>query len=189
MTHKIAISIDIGSHGAWAAFVNDKLSYGILPYKSDEPDMRALYDLLLESIPEIKEYNEPDLDDELRIHVVFEDLHSVFGSSAKSNFSFGVNNGLVIATIQILEFPYTKIAPKKWQKQMWEGIRPIEIPTGKKDKNGNPKYKIDTKATSLIAAKRLFPNESFLATERSKVPNNNIVDAILMAEYCRRNFL
>lgn len=183
MNYKIAIGIDIGSNGAWAAFVNDKLSYGLLPYSSDEPDMRAFFDHLLELIPKLED------DDDLKIHAVIEDLHSIFGTSARSNFSFGINNGLIIATLQILEFPFTKVQPKRWQKSMWEGIRPIEIPTGKKDKKGNPKHKIDTKQTSLIAAQRLFPKETFLATERSKVPNNNIVDAVLMCEFCRRNYL
>lgn len=184
MTYKIAIGIDIGSDGAWAVFVNNKLTYGKMPYSSDEPDMRAFFELILDHVPQLNE------DDELSMHIVYEDLHSVHGSSAKSNFSFGVNNGLVIAAVQISEIAYTKIQPKKWQKTMWEGIRPVEIPVpGKKNKDGSPKYKIDTKATSLVAARRLFPQESFLATERSKVPHNGIVDAVLIAEYCRRTFV
>lgn len=180
---KISIGIDIGSDGAYAIFVDNKLQYGKIPYMSEEPDMRALFDIIFEAIPSLSDV------EEFSMHAVIEDLHSVYGSSAKSNFEFGKNNGLIIGMLQVAEIPFTKIGPKKWQKEMWQGIRPVEVLVkGKVNKDGSPKKKVDTKATSLIAAKRLFPKETFLATERSKVPNHNIVDAVLIAEYCRRNF-
>jgi hypothetical protein len=133
------------------------------------------------------------------VHVLFEDLHSIFGTSAASNFSFGLNNGLVTGMVQTAGISYTKVQAKKWQKEMFEGIRPVEVPAMEKklkgqsakqkvDKNGNLKYKVDTKATALIAAKRLFPKESFLATQRSKVPHDGIVDAVLIGLYCTRHF-
>jgi hypothetical protein len=39
---------------------------------------------------------------------------------------------------------------------------------------------------ALIAAKRLFPNESFLATEKSKKPHDGMVDSTLICEWGRR---
>lgn len=181
---RISIGIDIGSDGGFCIMHDNRIyKYGKIPYNETEADMKALSDIILESI---QWKSEDDCDG---MHVCIEDLHSVFGSSAKSNFSFGVNNGLVIGMLQVLELPFTKVIPKRWQKQIWEGIRPIEITVkGKTNKDGSQKYKIDTKATSLIAAKRLFPKETFLATERSKVPSDGIVDAVLICEYCRRNF-
>ena len=187
---KVYIGIDIGSDGAYAIIVNDQLKvYGKIP-SNGELDMSMLRDIFFENIPE--EHN-------VKIIAGIEDLHSIYGSSAKSNFQFGVNNGLVVGFLQTIEFPHIKISPKKWQKEMWQGIRPVMIPSmekkkkgqpavQKKNKDGSPKYKVDTKATSLIAAKRLFPTESFLATERSKVPHDGIVDAVLIAEYCRRKY-
>ncbi len=182
---KISIGVDIGADGAYAIFVENKLTYGKNPYTSEEPDMKALLDIIFEATA--------TAEDDISVHAVIEDLHSVFGSSAKSNFEFGKNNGFIIGLLQISQIPFTKVGPKKWQKVMWEGIRPVEIPVIKKkvhqvDKKGNLKYKVDTKATSLIAAKRLFPKETFLATERSKVPHDGIVDAVLLAEYCKRTF-
>jgi len=183
---KISIGIDIGSDGAYAVFVDDKLVYGKIPYISEEPDMKGLCNEICKHLPN-------EVTGEYSIHCVIEDLHSVFGSSAASNFTFGKNNGLIIGMLQVIEIPYTKVAPKKWQKQMWEGIRPVEksvIKKGvhQKNKKDELKYKIDTKETSLIAAKRLFPKETFLATERSKVAHDGIVDAVLIATYCKRNF-
>lgn len=179
---KVRMGIDIGSEGAWAVFVDDKLSYGKIPDSDGELNMHQLTEVLSSNI--IYE----SIDD-CNFHVVIEYLHSVYGAGASSNFKFGVNNGLVIAMLQILQLPYTKVAPKKWQKIMWEGVMPVKKPDSKKkNKDGTQKFETDTKATSLLAAKRLFPNESFLTTERSRVPDHNIVDAVLMAEYCRRHF-
>lgn len=174
---KIRVGIDIGSDGAFAIFQNNVLALmGKIPKISEEQDMSKLSTLL----------SAFGFDD---MHVVIEDLHSVFGSSASSNFAFGQNNGLIKGMLQTLQIPHTLIGPKKWQKELWQGIRPVEILVkGKTNKDGSPKYKVDTKATSLIAAKRLFPKESFLATERSKVPHDGIVDSVLIAEFCRRNF-
>ena len=45
-----------------------------------------------------------------------EDVHSIFGTSAKSNFNFGFNTGLVTGIIQANGLPLAKVQPKKWQK-------------------------------------------------------------------------
>jgi hypothetical protein len=177
---KVSVGIDIGADGALAIVKDGKL----VKYCKIHKTAKALDMFIM--IEDIMSYIlEGDV-----IHVVIEDLHSVFGSSAKSNFSFGLNNGLIIGALQAIQLPYTKVAPKKWQKEMWEGVRPVMVSAGKgkKNKDGSPKYKVDTKSTSLQAAKRIFPTESFLASERSKVPHDGIVDAVLMAVYCDRNF-
>jgi hypothetical protein len=213
----LRIGIDIGANGAIAFFKDGKLKeYYAFPKSDDRPDLKAFVNLLLERV-----------DGEDNIHTIIEDLHSIFGTSAKSNFQFGWINGSMEAILTSFNIPYTKVQAKKWQKEMWEGIRPVEVkfksklneifppeplPVPKPVSSGefnmdrflnedsglrdaapveskkNPRVKIDTKATSLIAAKRLFPEEKFLATSRSKVPHDGIVDAVLIGEYCKRNF-
>ena len=59
------------------------------------------------------------------------------------------------------------VVPQTWQKVCWEGV---------------PKQD-NTKATSLLAARRLFPAEKFLATQKSSVPHDGLVDAALLAKY------
>lgn len=183
---KIRVGVDIGSDGAIAIFSDGQLvKYVKLPKVADELDMRGMTEILL-TYP---------LED---IHILMEDLHSVFGAGAASNFTFGVNNGLVVGALQALQLPYSKIGAKKWQKIAWEGIRPVEKAVMKKikgqpafhekNKKGELKYKTDTKQTSLIAAKRIFPKETFLATERSSVPHNGIVDAALIGWVCARMY-
>ena len=68
------------------------------------------------------------------------------------------------------------------EKELFEGIPKVL----KKDGSG----KVDTKAMALIAAKRLFPTTVLTKpdSKRATVPHNGIVDALLIAEYARRNF-
>lgn len=121
------------------------------------------------------------------VHVVIEDVHSIFNMSAASNFEFGFGCGMLYSTLKISGVPFTKVAPKTWQKEMWTGVKPVEILTKEKKKDGSPKYKIDTKATSLLAVKRIFPNIDLRASERCEKDHDGIVDALLMAEFGRRN--
>lgn len=144
------IGIDIGTNGALACIDESSLFYMLL--KDDW-------------ISYIRKQ---------KGQVMIEDLHSIYGSSAKSNFQFGINNGIVIGVLTALHIPYNKVQPKAWQKEMWKGVDPII-------KNG----KVDTKATSLEAARLLYPTEPFLATKRSTTPHDGIVDAVLLAHYCK----
>jgi hypothetical protein len=62
-------------------------------------------------------------------------------------------------------------------------------PLKKSDKpNYKPKLMKDTKAMALMAVKRLFPNQKLTFGERATVPHDGLVDALLMAEYSRRNY-
>jgi len=45
-----------------------------------------------------------------------EDVHSLPGMSAKSNFGFGKSVSKIQTILDILEVPYTLVQPKKWQK-------------------------------------------------------------------------
>jgi len=62
-----------------------------------------------------------------------------------------------------------RITPQSWQKVML------------------PKCKAgDTKPRALALAKELWPDETFLASPRCKVPHDGLIDAALIAEYSRR---
>lgn len=77
------------------------------------------------------------------------------------------------------------ISPKEWQSKMWIGIN-------KQYKKDKSIATVDTKATSLLAAQAIFPNEDFYITNKlgkSKNPNDNFVDALLIAAYCKRNLI
>ena len=65
--------------------------------------------------------------------------------------------------------PHQLVRPRDWQSVMLAGT-----PGG------------DTKQRSIIAAQRLFPSVSLMRTDRSKKPDHNFADALLLAEFGRR---
>lgn len=112
------------------------------------------------------------------IYAVVEDVHSVQGSSAKSNFTFGYNKGWIVGMLTAMHIPYSMIPPKEWQSGVWE--RCDKVMDGKK---------VKTKETSIKCAKRIFPNVDLRRTPQCRVADDGICDALLMAEYARRKNL
>ena len=96
--------IDPGANGAIA--VLDSLN----------PDSVALLDLKKTTINNIHNW----LHSQLRFRgseIWIEDIHSMYGMSAKSNFSFGRNLGSILAITELLKgIPPKTVTPKVWQK-------------------------------------------------------------------------
>lgn len=111
------------------------------------------------------------------IFICLENVHAVQQVSATASFEFGKICGILEAIIYLCEKPFQKVNPKTWQKEAWIGITPIKLPS--KD----DKIKIDTKATSLLAVKRLYPVADLHLSPRVGNPHDGIVDAILIAHY------
>lgn len=124
------------------------------------------------------------------IACVIEDVHALFGSSAKATFAFGVNKGYLLGLLAANKIPYTLVQPKEWQKEMWGNsdmvvtYKTIVVKGVKKSKK-----EVNTKQTSINCAKRLFPMIDFRKSERSKKIDDNKVDSVLMSEYARRKNL
>lgn len=158
------VSIDPGATGGIAVFDGQYLSsLHTIPRVKDKLDYGALATLLTKLIN----------DDTI---VVLEEVHSVFGSSAKSNFSFGHINGVLLGIVLSTQCPYVLVQPKEWQKGIWTNQDKVY-------KAGKAKQTTDTKATSLLAAKRLFPKTDFRATSKSKIAHDGLVDAALIGKW------
>lgn len=102
--------------------------------------------------------------------VVLEDVHSIFGSSAKSNFQFGRICGILRTVSEFTGAEIIMAPPKTWQKKVW--LEEDKVLKGKRT---------DTKATSLNAAKRIFPDVDFRKSSRAAKPHDGLVDAALIA--------
>lgn len=124
------------------------------------------------------------------ISCVIENVHAIFGSSAKATFQFGFNKGYLIGLLAANHIPYTLIAPKEWQKEMWTNADMVVEykKTTVKGKEVSKKV-VNTKQTSINCAKRLFPMMDFRKSERAKKIDDNKVDSVLMCEYARRKNL
>jgi hypothetical protein len=116
-------------------------------------------------------------------HCVIEDVHAIYGSSAKATFEFGRIVGNLETFLIAYRIPHTKVTPKKWQKELWEGV-----PVQKKLSSSKKTKVTDTKKMSEMAAKRLFPNIDLRKSTRAKNVDDNKVDSLLLAEYCKRKF-
>lgn len=85
---------------------------------------------------------------------------------------------------------YHTFASQTWQKEFWK--RPKMPIIGYKDpltKKKPIRQKFDTKAAALLACGRLWPSQTFLPSSRHRKPHDGLIDAALIAEYGRRNYL
>ena len=173
---KTFLGIDVGSKGVRA------LQKGTLKefYFISQLDCYQLS----ETFAKIREEN-PD------IACVIEDVHAIFGSAAKATFAFGENKGMLIGLLCANKIPFTLIQPKTWQSEIWTNADKEYDYKVVKDKHGVyvNKKSVNTKKTSINAAKRLFPNEDFRRSPKCKNIDDNKVDALLMSEYARRKNL
>lgn len=175
MNDKCYMSIDPGNRGFIVTQKNGEFSF----YSIEDNDLYQLSEIMAEIR---SKYD--------NLVCVIEDVHSIFGSSAKSTFNFGFNKGYLIGLLAANKIPYVLVQPKTWQKEMWINsdmvvtYKPVTI-KGK----ATTKKEVNTKATSINAAKRLFPTMDFRRTDRCKNIDDNLVDAVLMSEYARRKNL
>ena len=84
-----------------------------------------------------------------------------------STFGLGENFGFIQGMLTAFGIPYELVRPAKWKKEF----------SVTADKN-----------TSIEVCHRLFPNVSLKRTERCKTDSSDMAEALLMAEYARRNF-
>lgn len=99
-------------------------------------------------------------------------------------FSLGQQSGAVEMACVALSIPFTKIPPQTWQKEMFTGVDQMTR-ASKTTKSGTSR---DTKSMALVAVKRLFPTIKLTFGERARVPDEGLVDALLMSEYAKRKY-
>lgn len=90
--------------------------------------------------------------------------------SARAAASMAASFGSLRALFVILGFKFHRVTPQAWQKKMLPGC-----------KAG------DTKPAALTKAREMWPEESWLATERCKVPHDGLVDSALISLYARQH--
>lgn len=95
-------------------------------------------------------------------------------SSAKggvtSMFNYGRDFGEIVGILKALKISHVQVPPVVWCKVMHQGA----------SRKGTAKDR------SLQVALRLFPEQNFLATKRSYVPHDGLIDGSLIAYYGRQ---
>ncbi len=87
-------------------------------------------------------------------------------------FSFGKLYGIMLGLVNALKMSYSIVHSRTWQKEMFRDISSE-----------------NTKQASVTVARQLYPEQSFLATKRSKKMHHGLTDAVLIAEFGRRHSL
>ena len=172
MEGKCYIGIDPGAKGFITTYFNGLWQH----YSIEDNDLYQLSEIMRQ----IRE-------EHVEIACVIEDVRAIFGSSAKSTFSFGFNKGYLIGILAANRIPYTLIQPKEWQKKIWTNSDMV-ITYKEFTQKGKKitKKEVNTKQTTINACKRLFPTVDLRKSERAKKPDDNKADSIMMTEYARR---
>jgi hypothetical protein len=106
-----------------------------------------------------------------RIHCYVEKqqpLPPTHGGTA-ANFARGYNMGILEGILVAISMPYTVVAPRRWQTAMLADVEGT-----------------DTKARALRAVRRLYPKQDLRRSELAKKPDSGVVDALLIADWGRR---
>lgn len=175
MENRVYLGIDVGSKGFITLNTGSEFKF----YSIADNDIYQLSDIFRDIKNEYP-----------NVVCVMELIHAIFGSSAKATFAFGEINGILKGLLMANKIPYHLVPPKTWQKEIWDNkdlvVSYKTITVKGKDVS---KKDINTKQTSINAAKRIFPNIDLRKTERCKNSDDNKVDSLLIAEYGRRKNL
>jgi len=166
---KCYVAVDIGKSGGIAVITDEGVQTFQMPKIKTELDYHALANMF-----EGFSNKYPDM------HISFEKLGVIFGSSKQTAFSMGEQSGCVEMLCLCSATPYTKVRAVDWQKEMFQGLDQIT----RAGKSGKPVR--DTKAMALMAIKRLYPSLKLTFGERATVPHDGLIDAVLIAAYAKR---
>lgn len=155
------LGIDVGLNGGFALMLKD----GTFILRTVPDTLEGIDSIFME----LSDYTEGPC------AVAIEDVHAIFGSAAKATFKFGWIKGIKEALATSFFNGYDLVQPKNWQKVIWTPEDVVLKDNGRKD----------TKATSINAAQRIWPDQDFRKSTRAKNPHDGLVDAALIAEYLR----
>lgn len=103
-----------------------------------------------------------------------ENVHSMPKQGVSSSFTFGQNFGWILGLFYAYRISVNLVSPMAWKKHFGVQL-------------GKNASKAEKKSKTISVMKQLFPSVSLKRTERSKVDDDNIADALALAEFCRRN--
>lgn len=151
---KVYIAVDPGQSGALAA-ISESGDIAFKDFTNETSDM-------VEWLTVFKENHDV-------VMCMVEDVHAIYGTSAKSTFNFGRNLGIMLGIIRGLSLPIDYVAPKAWQKFI-----------GSKAKGK------DIKKDVAEIARRLYPGCD-IYTPRGRLLDGRS-DALMIAHYCKLKY-
>ena len=105
-----------------------------------------------------------DADDE-KVMAVVEKVNAIHGQGISSTWAFAENFGYIQGVLHAFGIPFQLVPPRVWKKEF---------------------SLTSEKAKSIEVCHRLFPDVNLKRTERSRIDDSNLAEALLMAEFARR---
>ncbi len=158
---KLWCGVDPGLKGAFST-VDERgqiVDMTVMPLTPDGPDCREIKRILMGWARLATS----------GFHVALEKGQTMPKQGGVSVFNYGHGCGILYGIIATLELPFTFVRPAAWTKVMHQGTDDGEA-----------------KARSLVAASRLWPIQTWRPTPRCTKAHDGLVDATLIAEWCRR---
>lgn len=167
------LGIDPGLTGGFGVITEERVYVALIPTlwvvknekrrnQYNELAIRAFLRKHLDSVVSLEEQFPMPFERELKDG-------SVVKQGAVSSFSTGCGYCLFRGMLCALDITTHKIHPKSWQKEFF--------------KRDTAKT---TKEQALEAVKELYPTVDLYRSARAKKPDHNLVDALLIAEWCKR---
>lgn len=111
-----------------------------------------------------------------------EDVHSIHQVTAKSNFTFGFNLGLLHGIFLNLSFGLDIVQPKVWQKHAGVAVAPVSKGLEEKEKKKQSSLrKIQLKESVGKVCERLYPDISVRGAKGGLLDGKS--DALMIAHY------
>lgn len=150
------MAFDPGISGGYAILANKELiCRGKMPIDKNLKNKKSTINL--EEVINLIKTHKPDV-------VVLERQAPRPGEGISSSWTSGYNFGLLFALASIFVKNVALVSPRSWATKLHDPNSTLEKP----------------KEKSLEIAKKLFPKEDFLATQRSSKPHEGIIDALLI---------
>ena len=150
----IYLGIDPGAKGAICSLTPET---GVIKFCDLTPPVRHIFNWLLSIDPiQVK-------------GIMIEDVHSLYGMSASSNFKFGWNVGVPHTILECISYMPHMVTPKKWQKAVGVTKKGKEI-----------KKEVAELCTKLYPGCDIYGPKGGLKDGRS--------DSLLIAHYCYTTF-
>lgn len=173
---KCYIGIDVGSKG-FITVCTPEGEYSFLSIESSNEH-------------QINEFLQEITDNYKSVFCAMEEVHAIFGSSAKATFAFGEINGLLKGFLIANNIPFELVPPKRWQGEIWRNSDMVyEYKVANTKEGAKTRKTVNTKQTSYNAARRIFPTIDLRKSDRAKKFDDNKVDSLLICEYARRKNL
>lgn len=172
----MVVGIDPGKSGGIGWTDGEESGAIVMPMLNGRPDLSRISGLLLDKRPK---------------HVVIETPSVRPGESGTSALTIGINWGLIVGLLTERGIAWSEARPEVWKRRMG-----IPAPASKaKGETETPEAKTarlaaakrQKKEAAIAHAIRLFPSVDFKASERCTTYHDGMAEALLIAEFGRRD--